>query len=324
MIKLIFRKLNSSFFSIEKVFTSLLPYLDVKKIELPYESNGLWNRIKNISHLFKQKSDVKHITGHDHYLLWWPFKKAILTIHDIEALKRKKGIIKWLFKKLWFDIPIKNAEVITTISNFSKNEILSIGNYSTPIEVIYNPLTLSKNIYVPKEFNKLNPKILHIGVKKNKNLNRLLKAIEGINCKLIVIGKPSENISKTASELNIDIDFRFNLSDEEMIEVYYEADLLSFVSTYEGFGLPIIEAQAIGRAVITSNCSSMPEVAGEGAIMIDPFNIEDIRSGIIKLIEDDSLRNNLIKIGLDNVKRFQVEEIANQYSSLYKKVLSRK
>src|SRR5690554_6704868 len=140
--KLVFRKPATAFHSIENVFNALLPFLKVEKVELPYESSGLKKRLKNILFLRKHKNDLIHISGHDHYLLWVPFKNAILTIHDVEALKRKKGFKKWLFKKLWFDWPIKNAKVLTTISEFSKKEILSLGNYQTPIQVIYNPLTL--------------------------------------------------------------------------------------------------------------------------------------------------------------------------------------
>ncbi len=320
MTKLIFRKSSPSFFSIENVFLSLLPYLNANKVQLPHKSKGVWRRLKNVIYVIKYRKEMIHITGHDHYLLWWPFKNAILTIHDIEALKRKKGVSRWLFQKLWFDLPIRNAKVVTTISNFSKAEILSIRAYQTPIQVIYNPLPFAEQIYSPKAFNTLNPCILHIGVKKNKNLARLLKAIQGISCKLLLIGEPSEKIRRQAIAMDIEVEFRYHLTQEEVIACYQEADLLAFVSTYEGFGLPILEAQAIGRPVITSNIASMPEVAGEGALLVDPFSVASIRAGIQKVIQDKELRAELIQKGLENSKRFEAKGIAEQYNTLYKQI----
>lgn len=320
MTKLILRKASPLFFSIEKVFMGLLPHLDASLVELPYESKGVWNRLRNLSFLIARKSTLIHITGHDHYLLWWPFKKAILTIHDIEALKRKSGWKKWVFKKLWFDIPIKNAKVVTTISHFSRNEILSLGYYKTPIEVIYNPLPFSKEVYRSKEFRALKPTILHIGVKENKNLSRLLEALDTIPSKLIVIGNPSQTIREKADQLKLDVEFKTGLSNAEVLTTFQNADMLAFVSTYEGFGLPIIEAQAVGLPVLTSNVTSMPEVAGEGALFVDPFSVTCIRQGIHQLIDNEGLRNSLIKKGLENIERFDPSIIAKKYNELYKRM----
>lgn len=318
----VFRKFSPSFHSIENVFNTLEPFLGIQKIELPFLSQGLINRIKNIFFLNKLNADLLHITGHDHYLLLGFNKKpTILTIHDIESLNRKKGLKKWLFKKIWFDYPIKYATCITTISEFSKVEILSISNYKTPIYVIHNPLTLNIK-YSPKPFNYNCPTILHIGTKANKNLPLLIKALNGIKYHLNIIGKPSFELDSLLDSNNISYTFKSNLTNEEMIKEYENCDLLAFVSTYEGFGLPIIEAQAAGRVVITSNVASMPEVAGDGAYFVNPYDTNEIRKGVLELINNDSLREVLIKNGLENVKRFEPQKIANQYLELYNQVLN--
>ena len=112
-----------------------------------------------------------------------------------------------------------------------------------------------------------------------------------------------------------------NLSVDEMVKEYINCDLCTFVSTYEGFGLPIVEAQATGRPVVTSNILSMPEVAGEAACLVDPFNVSSIRAGILKVINDSVYRDWLVQCGFENVKRFRPETIAKQYINVYRELL---
>jgi glycosyltransferase involved in cell wall biosynthesis len=111
------------------------------------------------------------------------------------------------------------------------------------------------------------------------------------------------------------------LSEQEVIQKYIACDILVFVSFFEGFGLPIIEANAVERVVVTSNISSMPEIAGDAACLVDPYDIPSIRNGIIKVIENDSFREKLIENGRKNKARFTAEHIASQYYHLYKQLL---
>lgn len=320
MITLIYRKKDSSFNSIENVFDVLFPYLgdQINKVELPYKSSGFINRFKNIWYV-KQlaKNSLIHITGHDHYLaLGLKKENTILTIHDIEFIKRNQGLKRFLLQKLWMDFPIKRVKMLTSVSEFSKQEILGLNDYKTPIQVIHNPLTLKIEPKL-KAFNHDCPTILQIGTKDNKNIYRLIDALEGVECRLVIISKENKRIVDALEKNKISYTFKSNISNQEMIEAYYNCDLVSFVSNYEGFGLPIIEAQAAGRVVITSNVASMPEVAGDGALFVDPFKIDEIHNGILEIINNDNLRNRLIDAGLENVKRFHPEQIAKQYLDLY-------
>jgi len=318
---LVLRKNKPSFHSIENVFGALFASLNVETFELPYESVGLLNRLRNIRFLKKQETDFIHISGNDHYLLWWPFKNCILTVHDVESLNRKRGWKRWLFKVLWFDIPIRNAKIVTTISEASKKEILRLGNYKTPIRVIPNPITLPLK-YSHKEFNKVRPRILHLGVKANKNLGRLIHSLRGISCELIIIGKATAKLTELLNRHKIQHCFKIGLTNQEVMLEYEKCDILAFVSIYEGFGLPIVEAQAAGRVVLTSNLSSMPEVAGEGALFVNPYSIDDIRAGILNIVNNKRMRESLIEMGCENVKRFQTKKISSMYTELYLQFLN--
>ena len=111
-----------------------------------------------------------------------------------------------------------------------------------------------------------------------------------------------------------------DISGAEIVREYERSDMLAFVSTYEGFGLPILEANAVGRPVITGNILSMPEVSGKAACLVDPYRIEDIRAGILRVIDDDAYREQLIAYGRENVKRFSARTIAKQYALLYEEL----
>jgi glycosyltransferase involved in cell wall biosynthesis len=108
------------------------------------------------------------------------------------------------------------------------------------------------------------------------------------------------------------------------LQKYIYCDLLAFPTTYEGFGLPIIEAQAVGRPVLTSALSPMREVAGAGALLVDPYSASSIKEGLVNIIANDSLRNNIVNGGLENVKKYRLGEVTRQYLDLYKSLHNRK
>jgi len=105
-----------------------------------------------------------------------------------------------------------------------------------------------------------------------------------------------------------------------MLRAYQECDLVVFASTYEGFGLPIIEAQATGKPVVTSALAPMCDVAGGGAALVDPYEPASIREGIQKIISDPVYRDSLIQEGLHNAARYRAELVAAHYAAIYREM----
>lgn len=316
-------------FSLEFIFNDIRKRLAGKIEATVYISkcynDGYYSKFVNILEAaYRQHDDINHVTGEIHFLnLLMKKKRVVLTVLDCGMMVRKTGISKKIVQLLYLQLPLKRAKVVTTISEMTKNEIIQYTGASPDlIRVI--PVAVSE-IYKPdpKKFNKEKPVILHIGTGYNKNLVRLIQAIKDINCHLTIVGKLSEEYLDCLKENNIDYSNEYNISEERMLEKYKECDILSFVSTFEGFGMPIVEANTVERVVITSNISSMPEVAAAAAFLVDPFSIEEIRKGIIKLIDDDLLREDLINKGRKNRLRFDAENIANMYFDLYNEVLGR-
>lgn len=108
------------------------------------------------------------------------------------------------------------------------------------------------------------------------------------------------------------------LTDEELVQAYRRCDMVVFASLYEGFGLPILEAQAMGRPVITSNFGAMREAAGGGALLVDPYSVEAIREAVLRITREPALREDLIAKGRENAERFRAEAVAARYGELYR------
>ena len=327
-INIFYRKKLKEHHSIEKVYDTLLPYFkefNVVTKQVPYQSRGIVNRILNIIYAKFHQTNINHISGDINYVNFFLKKRnTILTIHDVYPLIRSKGFKRTLLKLLWFTIPIKRAQKIVTVSEFSKSEIIKHFNISSSkIQIISNCVSPQFKTKT-RSFNTNQPTILHIGSKRNKNLNHLIESIIGLPVKLTIVGEIKKSQKEKLIKHCIAYEDYQNLTDIQLVELYQKSDIVSFISTYEGFGLPIIEAQAVGRVVITSNLASMPEVAGHGALLVNPYSVKEIREGILQLMRNKELRDSLINKGFENVKRFKPQNIAKEYVHLYRTFLRRK
>jgi glycosyltransferase involved in cell wall biosynthesis len=252
-------------------------------------------------------------------------RKTILTIPDCVGLHFSKGFTHFAKLWWWYRLPAKRVAAITAISEFTRQEVLRYtGCAPELVHVIHCPVP-EGFVTSPKPFNTGMPVLLQVGAsEQNKNVSRVAEALRGIPCRLDIIGRLTEGQRKVLEHNSISYTEQWGLSDEELIHRYRECDVVVFASIYEGFGLPIVEGNATGRPVVTSNICSMPEVADSAACLVDPFDCSSIREGILRVINDAEYRNRLVTQGFENVKRFRADIIAAQYASLYREVLSGK
>lgn len=309
-------------FSMENLFRDLRVEMEkqmaIRVEECPHYSKGVLPRFKNMFWARKQQGQVNHITGDVNYLaLLINPERTVLTVHDCVNLERLAGIRRWILKKLWFDWPIRRVRYVTVISEATRDRLLELTSCpAEKVRVIYNPIsdTLRPS---PKAMNQKKPVFLHIGTKSNKNLTRHIKAISGIPCVLRILGRLTDEQVRLLEAHKIEYFNRYDLTYEEVVEEYKACDIVLFASTYEGFGLPIVEAQAIGRPVITSNCWSMPEVAGVGALLVDPLSVREIKAAALRLINEPHLRVQLRDSGFENALRFNSQKICSEYMEVY-------
>lgn len=322
------RRAFSGQHSIELVFQEVRnawsrPEFEILTETAPNFSRGLWSRLQNCRWAARLRGDLFHITGDIHYVaLALDGRRTILTVHDCFALARLHGVRRAILKRYWFDLPAARVAAITVVSEETKRQ-LERWAPTAKGKIVVIPNAVSP-IFQPNARETLSsrPRILQIGTAPNKNLARMFDALKGIDCELCIVGKLGEDDRQRLLASGIPYTCEENLSEVEIYRCYCQADIVSFPSTYEGFGLPIIEAQWVERPVVTSNCSSMPEVAGGAACMVDPFDVASIRNGFLKVIEDQEFRKSLVAAGRRNRERFSYQTVADQYATLYEQVLN--
>ena len=319
-------------FSIEQSFQEVAnawpkSHRNQQWIEATHFSEGWLNRWNIIRQTRALETDILHITGDIHFAaLAWPKwrrnrPQIVLTIHDIGFIHDHTGWKRWLMKKIWITWPLRCVDQLVTVSEATKEHVLKEASWFDPQKITVIPTVVPQH-FKPRNTEPHNPKpiALHIGVAENKNLRRHAEALQGLDVHLCIIGEPSDADHRMLKQLGVEYSTQSKLTDVEMQHAYATSDFLLFASTLEGFGMPILEAQMVGLPVITSHIAPMNEVAGDGAELCDPFDVSNIRIGILKVLNNPDERKALGAIGLKNQLRFKPINAANMHWELYTQV----
>jgi glycosyltransferase involved in cell wall biosynthesis len=326
-ITLVFRRHAPTVFSIENLFKRFQAQLEtsgvaVKRLELPYISTGITSVLRNIWFIARQRDlGVVHITGDVHYAaILRPFVKTVVTVHDCVVMQRGVGFKRLALKMLWFGIPLRLASAVVVISEQTRREVLALVPIPEhKLSVIPNfvdpAFTFSKRAFAAI------PRILHIGTTANKNLPAVIAALTMIRCVLVIVGEIPPTTQQLLRASGIDYENVIAVDQAKMLDLYRGADLISFPSTYEGFGMPVLEGQAMGRPILTSDLEPLRTVAGVGgAFLVNPHSVDSIRDGFRRLLEDAELRSQLVAAGSKNCARFTLTAAITDYRAIYGRI----
>ena len=275
---------------------------------------------------YLKKYNIDHFFSPDSYLSIKTKVPQTVVIHDLafeHFPEDVSGIVSKFYSYYLPKYAVK-ADNVLTVSDFTKLDIVTrYGLDSSEVTVVYNaadikfqPLALELQDEIRINYTEGVSYYLYVGaLHPRKNIERLLLAFDQFKdkskseTKLLLVGRKAwgnEGIKKTYELMRNkkDVVFTGRVSDQVLPRLYASAKALIYVPYFEGFGMPIVEAQASEIPVITSNKSSMPEVLGGAGILVDPFSVDSIANSMKVLDEDVLLRELLVSKGLENLKRF--------------------
>jgi glycosyltransferase involved in cell wall biosynthesis len=326
-IVLFHRKPTPHVFSIEQVFELLRDRLpdrfEAVTAVSSFPSKGVVGRVRSMLEARGRQGDVNHVVGDVHYLsLLLDPSRTVLTVHDCEFMDRAGPLKRWIYKWIWLRLPVRRSRIVVTPSDAVRRELERyVPSAGFKVRTIPDPVAPSFSP-VPRPFNSQEPVVLQVGTRPNKNLERVVLALRRIPCRLLILGPLAPEQRRLLTRCRIRYENPTDLSQEEVARCYRECDLVAFASVKEGFGLPIVEAQAVGRPVVAGDRPPLPQVAGGAACLVDPFDVGSIEAGIRRVIDDERYRERLVREGLRNVRRFDPDAIAERYGAVYSEILA--
>ncbi len=267
--------------------------------------------------------------------------KTVVTVHGLEYEFCPEAYSLWerLYMRMSIRYSCRVASTVICVSENTKRDVMKLyGVDEEKIRVIYEgyetnfqfPISHFQTRTNESISKAIKPYLLFIGrLEERKNVVRTIEAFEILKKKyqishnLVLVGKPGFGYQKIQSKIH---DSRFKVhvrelgyvSEEEKWELLQNADVFLFPTLYEGFGIPVLEAQSVGVPVVTSHTSSLPEVAGEGAVYVDPMSAESITEGVYQVLSDEGLKSDIIKKAAHNVNRFGWAPCARGVAQLLK------
>lgn len=295
--------------------------------------------------------DLIHFPYFEPFFLALPLYKkykTVVTVHDLtpivfpDAFPRGiKGQLKWQMQKF----ALRKANAIITDSECSKKDVVKyVGVRENKVDVVYlaagekfRMLEGGKwKVQIIKKYNLPEKFALYVGdVTWNKNLPRLIDAVKTTKIPLVMVGKSLTNLDyDKKNPWNYSLNRVHELTDSDkqilklgfvedndLVAIYNLATVFVMPSLYEGFGLPILEAQACGTPVVTTKEGSLAEVAGNSVYLVDGYDFESIAKGIKEVFESLKLQEDLRKKGLLNVSKYSWKKTAAQTLQTYEKVI---
>jgi glycosyltransferase involved in cell wall biosynthesis len=272
-----------------------------------------------------------------------------MTVHDMlehMSRPRQQGLWRWIYFQMTKRV-LAGAARIFAVSNFTRNEIEKL--FEIPlnhIEVVYNAIderflhghaTAADRDLIAQRYQVRYPFLLYAGrISPHKNVLRLIEAFSALktelekdqlwpDLKLIIIGDDlsgNPDLRRTVVRSGVQNEVRFlGFVPIEVLRIFYdEAKVFVFPSLYEGFGLPPLEAMAHGTPVITSNISSLPEVVGNAAVLVNPENVFEIMRAVHRVLTDRALRDRMKERGYQQAKRFSWEISVRRLLDVYREV----
>lgn len=301
-----------------------------------------------LGHKVRQEADLFDITNQTLSWLAKRLQPAVVTVHDlIELIEPQDKKAYWLNRYLYSGI--NKTDKIIAVSHFTAKEISErYGIAEANIRVIYNGVE-AKEFYPIEGWQdsvaawqlkselKLNANqkvILYVGSEHpRKNIKGVLEVLMRSrqkigDVKLIKVGGAGIASGREAMLTEIDrlqlrtnVKIVENVSGERLNELYNLADVLIMPSRYEGFGLPVLEAFSAGTPVICSNATSLPEIAGEAAVMKDYDDIEGMAEAVAQICENDKMRAELVTSGIERAKKFTWEKAASEVGAVYREMV---
>lgn len=306
---------------------------------IPYKIYNILTQKLKISHnfLLGTKSDIYHFFN---FTIPKNIKgKIIITIYDTVffTVPETMGDMKTISE---YRYAAEKSDLIITISESAKSDIIKHFNVSEEkIKIVTPGIDLQKYSHkyskselenIRKKYNLPQNYILYLGtIEPRKNIERIVKSFkrykQEINddLKLVIVGKKGwkyDNIMKLIESMGTDIIITGYIDEEDKVPIYKLAQIFVFPSLYEGFGMPILEAMASGTPVITSNISSMPEVAGNAGILVDPFDENEIFGAYKKILSDKKLKKEMVQRGLEQAKKFEWKKSVEILEKIYEEI----
>lgn len=294
--------------------------------------------------LSKENIDIYHVPPNGIGLSPSIGCKKVITIHDLIPYIMPETVGRGYLLKFLKEVPsiLDSSDGIITVSEWSKKDILKFFPinadkiFVTPLAPSekYRPLDKSWCRYmVGKRFNIKSPYLLYVGgFSPRKNVKSLIMSFSNIlsslskEFMLVIAGSLKEDgnmLKELCERLNISSKVLFTgfIEEDFMPILYSAAEVFVYPSLYEGFGLPPLEAMSCGTPVITSNVSSIPEIVGDAGILIDPYDSSNLVNALGNLLENDSLKAELIEKGFSRAKLFSWEKTAKNTLSVYKAII---